>query len=653
MGALRHSVSVLALLLGLGAVGALAPAYAQTTEELWQSCNTSAQSPDAGVAACTTLLEGTSALPDDARYDALVNRAIGHYAAARYKESIDDNTAALALQPNSAIPYSNRADGYYSLGDYTTAALDYTSAIELDPSLTSARQWRANSYFALQRYADAIRDFDAALEKNPGEPSMLYDRGRSKALLGRYADALVDYDASAAKDATRPFLHYDRGVSLHNLRRYEEADKAYQTALKLDATIVDAMSGRAGVRLDQGDNEGAEKLYREAVAIDPKSSFALTGLGNALLRQDKAGEAIEWYSKVLALDNPSGWSYADRARAYLIDGRVDQSLADVESALKIDSTVSDAYYLRGLGKRLTGDKAGSVADLDEAIRLAPSSVWILSARAELLVRDGELVKARPFFDRIIAAADADLSSGTLDEKSAAETKAFLGWAKAMTGEVSEGRNLLEMASHDAGARDMAAYFRGVLDYLDGDDAAALTAFSDAIEAAKSTYTKAENHFERGRVNERLGRMDAAKADYAASLMLMPRFAEAGAALKRIAPQAEAAGTGEAEAIASIGFRFDSADLGPDQKRQLRRIARQIAKAAGDGKTVFVIEGWADRSGKDTHNLALSQRRAEAVRDFLVNEAKVAAESLRLEARGEVGSGSERARRRVVIRPAKA
>jgi tetratricopeptide (TPR) repeat protein len=654
MGALRHSVSILALLIGIGVGGALSPASAQTTEENWQSCNTSAQSPDAGVAACTALLEGSPALPSDARFDALVNRAIGHYAAARYKESIADNTAALALRSHSAIAYANRADGHYSLGDYSAAALDYTSAIEIDPNLTSARQWRGNSYFAMQRYPDAIRDFDVALAKNPGEPFMLYDRGRSKALLGNYADALVDYDASAAKDATRPFLHYDRGVSLHNLRRYEEADKAYQTALKLDGTIVDAMSGRAGVRLDQGDNAGAEELYRQAVAIDGKSAFAMTGLGNALLRQDKTGEAIEWYSKVIDLGNPSGWAFADRSRAYLIDARIDQAMADAEAALKIDSSVADAYYLRGLGNRLLGANAASTADLDTAIQMAPGSIWHLSARAELLVRDGELVKARPFFDRMISVSEADLASGTLDEKGTADSKAFLGWAKAMTGEATEGRTLIEEAAKQPQARDTAFYFKGVLDYLDGDNEAALASFGAAVEATTSNYSKAENLFERGRVNERLGRKDAAAADYAAALKIMPRFAEASAALKQIDPSAASATrVVDAAVIASIGFRFDSADLGPDQKRQLRRAARQIERAIADGKRVFVIEGWADASGKDTHNLELSQRRAEAVQAFLINEAKIKAESLRIEARGEIGNGANRGKRRVVIRPADA
>ena len=64
------------------------------------------------------------------------------------------------------------------------------------------------------------------------------------------------------------------------------------------------------------------------------------------------------------------------------------------------------------------------------------------------------------------------------------------------------------------------------------------------------------------------------------------------------------------------FRLGSAELPDLLKQQLDRFAEVLRGKKGSGK-VLRIEGHADASGSDDANLALSQRRAEAVRDYLV------------------------------------
>jgi OmpA-OmpF porin, OOP family len=64
------------------------------------------------------------------------------------------------------------------------------------------------------------------------------------------------------------------------------------------------------------------------------------------------------------------------------------------------------------------------------------------------------------------------------------------------------------------------------------------------------------------------------------------------------------------------FKLGSAELPDLLRQQLDRFAEVLRGKRGSGRVV-VIEGHADASGSDEVNLPLSQKRAEAVKDYLV------------------------------------
>lgn len=69
-------------------------------------------------------------------------------------------------------------------------------------------------------------------------------------------------------------------------------------------------------------------------------------------------------------------------------------------------------------------------------------------------------------------------------------------------------------------------------------------------------------------------------------------------------------------LPASSFKLGSADLPDSLKRQLEVFAEVLKAKRGSGKVVRV-EGHADASGAATANMQLSQKRADAVRDFLV------------------------------------
>lgn len=83
----------------------------------------------------------------------------------------------------------------------------------------------------------------------------------------------------------------------------------------------------------------------------------------------------------------------------------------------------------------------------------------------------------------------------------------------------------------------------------------------------------------------------------------------------------------------INFEFNSARLTPAGKQALQPVAEALASNELRNKR-FIIEGHTDAKGKASYNLSLSKRRAQTVKQYLVN--KFAMDPSRLTA---VGKGS--------------
>lgn len=70
------------------------------------------------------------------------------------------------------------------------------------------------------------------------------------------------------------------------------------------------------------------------------------------------------------------------------------------------------------------------------------------------------------------------------------------------------------------------------------------------------------------------------------------------------------------ALGTVYFEFDSSALTPQAMENLKAMANAL-KALSDTK--LLIEGHADERGSNEYNLALAQKRADAIKEFLLSE----------------------------------
>src|SRR5262245_41489859 len=71
----------------------------------------------------------------------------------------------------------------------------------------------------------------------------------------------------------------------------------------------------------------------------------------------------------------------------------------------------------------------------------------------------------------------------------------------------------------------------------------------------------------------------------------------------------------------INFEFDSDKIGPAAAEAVKEVGKALSNAQLTGNT-FVIAGHTDGKGTDTYNQDLSERRAEAVKRYLVEIYKI-------------------------------
>ena len=67
------------------------------------------------------------------------------------------------------------------------------------------------------------------------------------------------------------------------------------------------------------------------------------------------------------------------------------------------------------------------------------------------------------------------------------------------------------------------------------------------------------------------------------------------------------------------FQYDSSDLQPSAIAQLQKLGTLIQR---NPKATFTVEGYTDSFGPPDYNLDLSQRRAEGVKEYLVNVMRI-------------------------------
>jgi tetratricopeptide (TPR) repeat protein len=182
--------------------------------------------------------------------------------------AIEAYSGAIALRPDSMLPYLRRGESYQRRGELESAARDFQSAAARDPTATRPLDELGDVRYLQQRFANAADTYERYLRLDDRAAQVGY-----KLALARYRDGNLDA-ALSALDAV----------------------------LRLDERATDAYYLRGLCLRDRGELSAARKALEQAVAISPASIPMREELADVYASLGRRREELEQLQVIAGLD---------------------------------------------------------------------------------------------------------------------------------------------------------------------------------------------------------------------------------------------------------------------------------------------------------------------------------------------------------------
>ena len=316
--------------------------------------------------------------------------------------AIEAFSGAVALRPQSMLPYLKRGDTYRRQGQFDSADRDLTQAQTLDSTAPQPLELAGDVRMALGDAAGAVAPYRAYLTLDDRAPRLQYKLGLA---LYRSGDAAAAADAARRALALDPNLakaHQLLGIAALAQGRTDEATAALTRALTLQpasdatrSTLVDlyAMQGRTR----------DEAAQREALAaLDTSRPDGLVSLALAQARHGRSDAAVATLARAAerfpgspVVANATGRVWLHLAETTGDPQAIQQALAVLAPAAARENASSETLALHGRALLLNGDLKPAQASLLRATTRFPierdAFLQLSAAEARLGHRDAARV----------------------------------------------------------------------------------------------------------------------------------------------------------------------------------------------------------------------------------------------------------------------
>ena len=207
-------------------------------------------------------------------------------------------SGAVALRPQSMLPYLKRGDTYRRQGQFDSAERDLTQAQTLDPTA----------------------------------PQPLELAGDVRLARGDAAGAVAPYRAYLALEDRAPRLQYKLGLALYRSGDLSGAVDAARRALALDGAFAEAHQLLGAAALAQGQTGEASAALSRALELHPAAGATRAALVDLYAAQGRTREETAQREALAALDTGRPDGLVSLALAQVRYGRPDVALATLARA---------------------------------------------------------------------------------------------------------------------------------------------------------------------------------------------------------------------------------------------------------------------------------------------------------------------------------
>ncbi len=174
----------------------------------------------------------------------------------------------VAETPRPLVEHVNRGVRYDESGRHDLAIEEFSAALELDPDSAPVMANLAAAYAAVGRFGEAELEIQRALGLEPESVEARASQGILAFRRGLYAEAEVRLKAVCERDSAHGPAHFYRGEALNRLGRVDEALRVVERTVELQPRNWRAYH-TLGMLLDRTDDqERALEMYRRASELN-------------------------------------------------------------------------------------------------------------------------------------------------------------------------------------------------------------------------------------------------------------------------------------------------------------------------------------------------------------------------------------------------
>ena len=321
-------------------------------------------------------------------------------AAGQTSVAVEAFSGAVALKPQSMLPYLKRGDTYLHRQEWTAADRDLRSASAIDPTAPQPRERRGDVALGEGRFLDAARDYRESLALEDRAPGVLRKLALAEYLADNHDAAVRAADAAVRLEPEGANTHYLRGLALAAAQRPADARRALERAIALEAGAVGPRLALAALYESAHRTQDALTLREAVAALAPDTPGPILGLADAYARTGQVEQADAALARA-AVRHPNRQVIL-LARARLLVDRADKAAdtASLRRALQMlaapagqPDASGEALALYGRALLLDGSLEAAERTLQRAVMQTPVTAGTFALLAEASARRGHATEA--------------------------------------------------------------------------------------------------------------------------------------------------------------------------------------------------------------------------------------------------------------------
>lgn len=171
-----------------------------------------------------------------------------------------------------------------------------------------------------QKIEKAAEAFEEAVRRNPALAEARLNLGNARMMLKQLEQAVGHYRIALEMRPTMAEGHLNLGATLRAMRDFPGAEAAVRRALEINPALPGAHLNLGNALTEQGRYEEAVDSYRAHLAVSPHDPTNWVALGANLAALGRREESLEAYDQAVALAPEDGTQRFERAVARLLFG---------------------------------------------------------------------------------------------------------------------------------------------------------------------------------------------------------------------------------------------------------------------------------------------------------------------------------------------